>query len=55
MKKTFVATALLLCMNVFAHSGDNFVESDLFGNLAHVTKPPSSSSTSAPRTTTHGR
>ena len=33
MKKTFVAIALLLCMNVFAHSNDNFVESDLFGNL----------------------
>ena len=33
MKKLLVATALLLCMNVFAHSNDNFVESDLFGEL----------------------
>ena len=33
MKTTLLATALLLCTNVFAHSGENFVESDLFGNL----------------------
>ena len=33
MKTTLLATVLLLCTNVFAHSGENFVESDLFGNL----------------------